>query len=83
MRSTSERSRKAAEEGIHRVAYGIAQAHGVEATVQFDHGYPVTIKDGKWTVVEGLQFDDFGKAAFKKTLNELLEEKDAVKDLLA
>jgi hippurate hydrolase len=45
LRATSERSRKAAEEGIHRVAYGIAQAHGVEATVQFDHGYPVTIND--------------------------------------
>jgi amidohydrolase len=45
MRATSERSRKAGEEGIHRVAYGIAQAHGVEATVRIDHGYPVTIND--------------------------------------
>ena len=45
-------------------------------------GYPVTIQDGKWTVVEGLQFDEFGKAAFKKTLDELVAEKEAVKDLL-
>jgi malate dehydrogenase len=46
-------------------------------------GYPVTT-DGKGNakVVEGLSFDDFGKAAFQKTLNELLEEQDAVKDLL-
>lgn len=45
MRATSERSRKLGEEGIHRVAFGIAQAHGVEATVHIDHGYPVTVND--------------------------------------
>ena len=46
-------------------------------------GYPVTT-DGKGNcrVVEGLKFDAFGQAAFQKTLNELLEERDAVKDLL-
>jgi len=46
-------------------------------------GYPVTT-DGKgnWKVVEGLTFDAFGKAAFDKTLKELIEEKEAVKDLL-
>lgn len=46
-------------------------------------GYPVTT-DGKggYTVVEGVKLDAFGQAAFQKTLNELLEEKDAVKDLL-
>jgi malate dehydrogenase len=45
-------------------------------------GYPVTVKDGNWKVVEGLKFDAFGDAAFKKSLNELLEEQDAVKDLM-
>jgi hippurate hydrolase len=45
MRATSERSRAAAEEGIHRVAYGIAQSHGVEAHVEIDEGYPVTVND--------------------------------------
>lgn len=46
-------------------------------------GYPVTV-DGQshWNVVEGLSHDAFGKAAFAKTLNELLEEQEAVKDLL-
>jgi malate dehydrogenase len=46
-------------------------------------GYPVTAKDGNWKVTEGLKFDAFGQAAFKKTLDELLEEKEAVKELLA
>ncbi|CAN5157453.1 malate dehydrogenase [soil metagenome] len=45
-------------------------------------GYPVTVKDSEWKVVEGLQHDVFAQAAYMKTLNELLEEKDAVKDLL-
>jgi malate dehydrogenase len=46
-------------------------------------GYPCTT-DGKlgYTVVEGLQHDAFGKAKFDLTLKELLEEQDAVKDLL-
>lgn len=45
-------------------------------------GYPVTAKNGDWKIVEGLKFDPFGQAAFQKTLNELLEEKEAVKDLM-
>ena len=45
LRATSERGRLAAEEGIHRVAHGIAQAHGVEAIIRMEHGYPVTVND--------------------------------------
>jgi malate dehydrogenase len=46
-------------------------------------GYPVTCKgDGNFSVVTGVTHDDYGKAAFQKTLNELLEEQDAVKHLL-
>jgi len=46
-------------------------------------GYPVK-SDGKgnFTVVEGLSLDAFGKAKFENTLKELLEEQDAVKELL-
>ena len=46
-------------------------------------GYPVTVqKGGKYQVVMGLKHDVFGQAALEKSLNELLEERDAVKDLL-
>lgn len=46
-------------------------------------GYPITTDgSGGYKIVEGLSHDAFGQAAFQKTLNELLEEKDAVKDLL-
>jgi malate dehydrogenase len=37
---------------------------------------------GHWTVVEGVKLDPFGQEKFKKSLKELEEEKEAVKDLL-
>jgi malate dehydrogenase len=46
-------------------------------------GYPCR-SDGKgnYTVVEGVELDAFGKEKFRLTLQELQEEKEAVKDLL-
>lgn len=46
-------------------------------------GYPCT-SDGKgnWKVVTGVTLDSYGKDMFAKTLTELLEEQDAVKELL-
>jgi malate dehydrogenase len=46
-------------------------------------GYPCTSDgQGNWKVVSGLALDGYGKGMFQKTLQELLEEQDAVKDLL-
>jgi malate dehydrogenase len=46
-------------------------------------GYPVRSQgDRIYRVVDGLKLDAFGTAAFQKTLQELLEEQEAVKDLL-
>ncbi|HMP01789.1 MAG TPA: malate dehydrogenase [Gemmatales bacterium] len=46
-------------------------------------GYPVTSKgNGNYQIVDGLKLDAFGETAFKKTMAELLEEQDAVKELL-
>lgn len=36
---------------------------------------PCTCEDGRFKVVEGLQWDAFSKSMIEKTLNELLEEK--------
>ena len=46
-------------------------------------GYPCHC-EGKATyaVVDGVKFDGFGKQKFDATLKELLEEKEAVKDLI-
>jgi malate dehydrogenase len=54
--------------------------YGVPAGLVF--GYPCTTDGKGWKVVEGLQLDGFGKAKFDATLKELLEEKEAVKDLI-
>jgi malate dehydrogenase len=55
--------------------------YGVPAGLVF--GYPVTFDgSGKWEVVQGLKLDAYGQGMFQKTLKELLEERDAVKDLL-
>ena len=44
--------------------------------------FPVTIKDGKWTIVEGLELNDFSKEKIKATADELVEEREAVAHLL-
>jgi len=46
IRAHSEAAREKAHEGVHRVADGVARAHGVEAEVRLEPGYPVTVNDG-------------------------------------
>ena len=42
--------------------------------------YPVQIKDGKISIVQGLKIDDWSREMIEKTQKELVEEKnDAVK----
>lgn len=45
MRCFSAETRTKVQELIRRVATGVAAAHGVEAEVSFDTGYPVTVND--------------------------------------
>src|SRR5581483_9748549 len=47
LRTLSERTRTACHEGIERVAMGVAAAHGAEAEVEVEHGFPVTVNDGR------------------------------------
>ena len=44
--------------------------------------YPVTVKDGVVTIVEGLDLSDFDKAKIAATGGELLEEREAVEAML-
>jgi malate dehydrogenase len=37
--------------------------------------FPVTCKDGKWTIVQGLTIDDYAAGKLKATGDELVEEK--------
>jgi malate dehydrogenase len=45
------------------------------------YSYPVTTKDGDWEIVQGLDIDDFSRGKMDATADELVEERDAVKDL--
>lgn len=46
------------------------------------YGYPVTTQNGEYAIVQGLDIDSFSRERMDNTLNELLEERDGVKDLL-
>lgn len=43
--------------------------------------FPVTTKDGNWTIVGGLEIDDFSRDRIDKTTGELADERKAVTDL--
>jgi len=46
------------------------------------YSYPVTCKDGAYTIVQGLSINDFSRDKMAATHRELLEERDGVKDLI-
>jgi malate dehydrogenase len=46
------------------------------------YGYPVTCKDGKYEIVQGLSVDEFSRGKMTATETELREERAAIEDLL-
>ena len=46
------------------------------------YGYPVTIKNGDYQIVQGLSVNEFSRARMDATHKELLEERDGVKELI-
>ncbi len=55
-------------------------SYGIPEGVIF--GYPVTCKDGHYSIVQGLPVSDFSRGRIDKTHAELLEERAAVTHLL-
>ena len=65
----------------HSVAVCSDGSYGVEKGLMAS--MPIrTISDGKWEVVQGLPIDAFSREKIDASINELKEERDAVKDLL-
>ena len=54
-------------------------SYGIEPGVIY--GYPVTCKNGKYEIVQGLEINDFSRARMDATDKELREERDAVSHL--
>jgi malate dehydrogenase len=46
------------------------------------YSYPVTCQDGRYQIVQGLSIDGFSRDRMQKSLAELQEERDGVKELL-
>ena len=55
-------------------SYGIAEG--------LIYSFPVTVKDGKYEIVQGLEISDFSRERMQATEKELSDERDAVKHLL-
>ena len=55
-------------------------SYGVESGIIFS--YPVTCKDGEYSIVQGLDIDAFSQARLDATEKELREEREAVEHLL-
>ncbi|OBH50289.1 malate dehydrogenase [Mycobacterium sp. E2479] len=43
--------------------------------------FPVTTKDGNWSIVQGLDIDEFSRGRIDKTTAELVDERNAVTEL--
>ncbi|WEV79716.1 malate dehydrogenase [Janibacter cremeus] len=43
--------------------------------------FPVTVEDGKWKIVQGLEIDEFSRGRIDASVAELAEERDAVTKL--
>jgi malate dehydrogenase len=43
--------------------------------------FPVTCDSGSYEIVQGLELDDFSRSRIEKTVNELTDERDAVRQL--
>ncbi len=54
--------------------------YGIPEGLQF--GFPVKSSGDVWSVIEGFEIDDFAKEKIRVTTDELVAERDAIKDLL-
>lgn len=71
---------KTAKGDWHSLAVISHGEYGAPEGLQF--GFPVRSDGSGWEIVEGVEHDDFAKQKIKLTTDELLGERDEVKDLL-
>merc|ERR1711868_120387 len=58
------------------VSMGVFSDDSYETPVGVMFSFPITIKDGKWSIVQGLQLSDFAKGKLSLTGKELCEERE-------
>jgi malate dehydrogenase len=90
--SSAASAASAAIDHMHSWALGTAEGDWVSMGIPSDgsygvepgviYGYPVTCKDGKYTIVQGLEIGEFSRARMDATARELHEERASIKHLL-
>jgi len=90
--SSAASAAAAALDHVHDWMLGTAAGDWVSMAVASDgsygipegviYSYPVTCKDGAYSIVQGLSINDFSREKMQATHRELLEERDGVKDLI-
>ena len=64
------------------VTMGVASDGSYGIPQDIIYGVPVTCAGGEYTVIKGLEINDFARSKMDHTLKELLEERDGVSHLL-
>ena len=60
--------------------YSAGNPYGIDEDIMYS--FPITTENGEWKIIEGLEIDDFSREMMKKTESELVEEREAIADLL-
>ncbi|GAA2147879.1 malate dehydrogenase [Actinomadura napierensis] len=89
--SSAASAASAAIDHVHTWVNGTAEGTWTSMAVVSDGSYgvpeglissfPVTTKDGKWEIVQGLEINDFSRGRIDASVQELSEERDAVRKL--
>ena len=89
--SSAASAANAAVDHVHDWVFGTPEGDWVSMAVASEGGYgvpeglissfPVTCADGAWSVVQGLEIDDFSRARIDASVAELGEERDMVRGL--
>jgi malate dehydrogenase len=89
--SSAASAANAAIDHVYDWVNGTAEGDWTSAAIPSDGSYgvaediissfPVTSKDGKWEIVQGLDIDEFSRGKIDASVAELVEERDAVTSL--
>ena len=89
--SSAASAANAAIDHVHDWVHGTADGDWVSMAVPSDGSYgvpegllssfPCTTADGEWSIVDGLELNEFSQSRLDATVAELVEERDTVADL--
>ncbi|MFD9488847.1 malate dehydrogenase [Streptomyces sp. NPDC059991] len=89
--SSAASAANAAIDHVHTWVNGTAEGDWTSMGIPSDGSYgvpeglissfPVTVKNGKYEIVQGLEINDFSRARIDASVQELKEERDAVREL--